>query len=994
MKKVFSSVYILLLFSFSICFSKVELVKDSRGTDFWFTFIPNYHNDWFDPSPTGRYSDSLYIFIAAEEETKGTIEYFDRFGNYYSKPFQISDPSQMYIFRIPSYNFALLGFNQSGYLANTGDNLVQTEKVVNTAFHVTSDKEVSVYGLSQGNKTSDAFLVLPTDVLSNRYFVLAYNSDGVKDDRNILRNQSTPSQFAIVAVEDNTQVTIYPKTPTFRYGNQTQRIVLNKGQVYLVQAQITDSNLNSDLTGTEIVASKPIAVFSGHQRATVPLSIRNPGREPSRDILIEQLPPVSTWGKNSIVVPFAKSQREIAAGTNIFRVLAAEDETDVIINGTKVATLNQGGFYEGILDKPYYISSDKPILVGAFKKTCGGDSIYLGDPFFAIMPPVEQYLDEYRVLNAQAFEFGVARVYQEQYVTVIIPKSKWDSFRIDGLSLSLADIVDVPTSDYVYANVRVSDGVHYLKADTTFGVVIYGYGNANSYGYIGGSNFLRLNFLEPQIQTLKTDSCFISKGIAFKNRPQDAPLNKFYIVDSLMQNCELYSFKNTGDTIFFGFRLIDIYQDGKYGIYVSDTMNLTSMVLEEWIPGFTVSLENQKPGELKIIKEAIATGKEFCFGVPLVNYGRFQQTITRMYLKNTQIIPKNFTPITLLPDGDKFVFNFCFTFNVDTSIVDTLVIENDCLGKNVLIVDVTFASDREPPRINIQKDSCLNYIELNISELQSTDKGLQEVKVIENNNCDVSINLKGNVANLVVRIIDFTKDTYFGIVAIDSAGNKIEYRDTIPGFTLSFTKEWENQIDVGRYFVGNLVCFDFPIYNYGNFPIQIDRVYFKGNSQFSVVPSNYPVLIQPKDTFQLTYCFNPTEFGYLKDTLVVEYEPFCKKFEIPFVGEGLEITLESNSKCNVKVSSKLSNLTNRVNRSNLYPNPTTGIIIFEPNDQNLGLNLIKIMDIQGTEILRQNIVIKQGDLLEIDVSKLPSGIYLICVMSENGNVFVTKFEKI
>ncbi|MEN9828120.1 MAG: hypothetical protein RJA11_736, partial [Bacteroidota bacterium] len=48
--------------------------KDSRGKDFWFTFIPNLHVN----SPT---TDSLYIYIAASEPTSGRLRYKGRNGN-------------------------------------------------------------------------------------------------------------------------------------------------------------------------------------------------------------------------------------------------------------------------------------------------------------------------------------------------------------------------------------------------------------------------------------------------------------------------------------------------------------------------------------------------------------------------------------------------------------------------------------------------------------------------------------------------------------------------------------------------------------------------------------------------------------------------------------------------------------------------------------------------------------------------------------------------
>lgn len=993
MKALLSILYIFVFVLNVSLFAKLEVIKDSRGTDFWFTFLPNYHNNWYSPDNRLKYGDSLYIFIASTEPTKGTIEYANRYGQYFVTNFEITDPSKMFIFRIPSYDFALLGYNVGGFIYDDPNSTIQTGKVVTNSFHITSEKEVSVYALSQANTTSDAFMVLPTDVLGNRYFILSYHSDGIYDFSG-QSGQSTPSQFAIVAVEDNTNVTIYPKDETYIYGKQVQRINLNRGEVYLVQANITRTNRNSDLTGTEIISSKPIAVFAGHQRATVPLKTREQvNASPSRDILIEQLPPVSTWGKNSIVVPFAKSSNEISYGQSLYRVLAAEDETDVIVDGVKVATLSQGSYYEGFLDKPHFIVSNKPILVGAFKKTCGAGQNYLGDPFFAIMPPVEQYLDEYRVLNAQASEIDKPKVYLEQYITVIIPKVSWESLKIDGLSLSLSDIVDVPGGQYVYANIRVSDGVHYLKADTTFGIVVYGYGAANSYGYIGGSNFLRLNYLEPQITTLQTDSCFIAKGIAFKRRPQDAPLSSFTIVDSLLWNCELYSFLNKSDTIFFAFRLKDNSQDGRFGVFVSDTMNLTSQVLDKWIEGFTFAIEGTKPGEIPIIKGEVAAGKAFCFDVPIVNHGFLPKVLPNVFLKNSKIYPKNYQPIEI-GSGEKHILNVCFSFSSDTTFIDTLIIENSCLSLNAMVINVVFVSDREPPRIFVSEDSCLQSIEINISDKLLTDKGLKEFLVEENKNCEVGVQTNyPNEVKAKLRILDYKQDTYFGIVAFDSAGNKVEFWDTIPGFTLTVGRDIEFPIDVGKHYIGTLFCDNFLLNNYGEFPIIIEKAFFQKNLEFSVKPSNFPLIIPPKSTVPLIFCCNPTSSGLLFDTLVIVYDKFCVEWKFPFVVEGKDIQLEGLSKCNVVVSSKITHLRNNSTKAELYPNPAQDILYLELNNKfKSDLELI-IYDLFGTKFFSSDIKVEPNSFVEINISEFVRGVYFLLVRI-NGEVQIFKFEKL
>ena len=998
MKKLFAILLFFLLFSLNRTFSKIDIIKDSRGTDFWLTFLPNYHNNYNATNTRLKYGDSLYIFIASKEPTRGKIEYKDQEGVPYVYEFEILDPSKMHIFSIPSYYFELKGFNLSGNLVDTNSSSIQTEKISPNSFHITTEKEVSVYALNQAVTTSDAFMVLPTDVLGKRYFILSYNSDGSFISPSIAVS-STPSQFAIVATEDSTYVSIYPTCETFRIGFRYQQVLLNRGDVYLVQARITQAYLNNDLTGTEIVASKPIAVFSGHQRATVPVNVRSQANDnPSRDILIEQMPPVSTWGKNSIVIPLAKSSNEASFGNNLFRVVAAEDNTDILVDGVKVTTLKQGGFYEGNLSRPYYISSNKPILVGVFKKTCGsGGTGSLGDPFFAIMPPIEQYMDEYRVLNSQAYEYladlgNYSKVYREQYISIIIPKVSWQSFRIDGASLALADIRDVPNSEYVYATIRVSDGVHYLKADTGFGVLIYGYGGANSYGYIGGSNYLTLNYLEPQITTLKVDTCFVSKGIAYKNRPRDASLKDFVIVDSLLINTELYQLEKHSDTVKFGFRLLDRFRDGRFAVYVVDTMNLESQLLVEWIKGFTLGNEGKMPGELITVSGETATGKEFCFDLPIVNYGIFSQNINAIYLKNTKIFPKDFVPQSVEP-LQKVNYQFCINFSGDTTIIDTVVIENECDKFPVASLKVTFATDKFPPKVLFNSDSCFHTIEVVVSDSLSFDKGLKSVEVVEQVNCITeTMNELPRKVRINVRILDVRKDAFIKIVSEDLAGNKIEYEKEIPGFTLSFPQDLEFPLYSGSYFVGDISCSDIPLFNIGKHTLIIEKAYFQRNFEFSVAPSYLPIVIPPKGKYNLRYCFNPLKSENVVDTLVVEYEPFCISFRIPFVGVGKTIELTTNSNCNVTVSSRISEKTNKSGTVQVFPIPISEILYVDISPHiDLSCQL-QIFDLLGSLVF-EKFVEKGAGLVELNLKNLSPGIYSLIIRTEDGVIKRTKFEK-
>jgi hypothetical protein len=962
---------LLVLIQTNIILSQIENNYDSKGTDFWLTFLPNFHQN---PN-----TDSLYIFITSSEPTSGTIEYRNRTGNSFIQPFTISDPTQIYVFKLKDSNFELLGFNEGGIIRSSN----QGESIALNSFHITSEKEITVYALNQAHYTSDAFMILPTDVLDKRYFILSYNSDGDGNAFGIYES-STPSQFAIVATEDSTSVTIYPSAETYVNGYSTQTINMNRGDVYLVQARIRPNQLRADLTGTEIISSKPIAVFSGHQRATVPVTL-NVG-SPSRDILVEQLPPVSTWGKNAIIVPLAKSRNENPYGNNLFRVLAAEDQTEVYIDGVRVTTLNSGGYYEGILNKAMFITASKPILVGVFKKTVGasGDT-RVGDPFFLVMPPIEQYMNNYRVINVQIYEGNVWPVYLEQYISIIIPKSHWQSFRLDGSPLLPGNIVNINSVDYVYAIISVTDGVHYAEADTTFGIIIYGYGNANSYGYIGGSSYLNLKYFEPKIKTLQTDSCFVSKGIAYKYGARDADLVDIFTVDSVTQNAELYNKTYSKDTIFYSFRLKDIYNDGSYGLFVVDTIGLRSPLFVEWVPGFTVCADGYRNAtNIPIIKDTTSVGKDICVAVNLENYGRFEQTITRAYLKNLGVTLGSITPFNVQPFS-KYKLTFCLNFNRDTTIIDTLIIENDCAERKALAVEISVLADKNQPKTFAEKDTCLKYIDWVFTDSLKLDKGLLRVEVLEKTNCNIDlVAFYPKKVAVRVNIISPFEDTFYHIVAEDSVGNSIEVSDTIPGFTLQIL-DFDNErvYDFGSLSVGYIICDTFLLYNYGNFTLTLENIEFERNIEFSIPPSQLPIVIPPKTSVPLFLCFNPSKADLFSDTL--KYTFLCSSINVPVQGEGEVIPLSGGTNCNVRLVTELQGAKNGIVSDDPFPNPAK-TIVYLPIPKGIEAPVtIELFNSIGRKISSTIIPTynSEASFVEIGISSLADGFYIISVKGSN-----------
>ena len=72
---------------------------------------------------------------------------------------------------------------------------------------------------------------------------------------------------------------------------------------------------------------------------------------------------------------------------------------------------------------------------------------------------------------------------------------------------------------------------------------------------------------------------------------------------------------------------------------------------------------------------------------------------------------------------------------------------------------------------------------------------------------------------------------------------------------------------------------------------------------------------------------------------------------------------------------------------NIYPNPASSSIKIESD----GFKKIKIFNVKGQTV--KKIAVKGQDVVEIDVTKLPLGTYLVEALDVNGNVKVGKFVK-
>jgi RHS repeat-associated protein len=408
-------------------------VADSKGTNFWLGFPGNLRQDGpFHPEPPP--DDEL--FISADQNTTGNVS-------------------------IPGTGYYAFFSVQAGTSTTVhlplGTDTQQGDGIDPFGIHVTSQSEVSVAAVSYLTATTDGFLALPTDVLGTQYLVMAYSGGTL----------FSGSQVDVVAASNTTTVTITPAVNTnFRTAGVPYTVTLQQGQIYQLRA-----NNPNDLTGTRISSNNPVAVYGGNQACFIPASSH------WANYIVDQMLPVSEWGKHFVTEPLATRLKG-----DLFRILASVDGTNVRINGTVVATLNKGQFYEQQqVTQASEITADQPVLVEQYSYSTGFDGVEPADPSMMTVPSVDQYLSSYTVTTPPTG-------FSENFVNVTVPAADVGQLTLDGSAVPASSFAAIGSGAYFGAQLSVTVGAHQLAAPQSFGAIAYGYNIDDAYSYPAGFN--------------------------------------------------------------------------------------------------------------------------------------------------------------------------------------------------------------------------------------------------------------------------------------------------------------------------------------------------------------------------------------------------------------------------------------------------------------------------------------------------------------------------
>ena len=237
-----------------------------------------------------------------------------------------------------------------------------------------------------------------------------------------------------------------------------------------------------DLTGSRVIADRPIAAFGGHVCAYVPFNVL------ACDHLEVQLPPVQSWGKQYVTKPMVDGS---VSGQNLVRIIAAFDGTAVTVDppqsGIGSGTLDASKWVEFLASTPFSVNASNSIMVAQYLlgQEFGNPKATRGDPAMTVLIPFEQFRSDYVFVAPNSYNVDTRG---QNYL--LITRTPGTNILFDGGPVSAMWQWVAGRELATYA---IQGGTHMVTGDSPFGVIVYGLGITTSYVYPAGLNFEQIS---------------------------------------------------------------------------------------------------------------------------------------------------------------------------------------------------------------------------------------------------------------------------------------------------------------------------------------------------------------------------------------------------------------------------------------------------------------------------------------------------------------------
>ncbi|XP_060706594.1 IgGFc-binding protein-like isoform X2 [Hemiscyllium ocellatum] len=360
----------------------------------------------------------------------------------------------------PAYTHSVaIAKNSTGMIVLNSTYMLLGNQMSRSTITVISSEEITLIALNGRSKTYDTFLTLPTTVLGTKYYIITYSVDSLYNMK----------QFAVVNSNEHVLITITVSgSVTF---NGTQYNDKESFSFIMEPNEAVQFQSNTDLTGTKVSSSKPVAVFSGDQCITVPPS--------NCDHIGENLYPVDKWSDSFIIFPLMKKKKE-----DLITIIASEPDTTVQVHtetGDNRLLLQESAHINVTVTGGVTLKSDKPIMVIYFFTGGSNPIVSTFDPFLLTVIPSIFFSNYYVFVTMQ-------RLFN--YLLVVSPGHNVANIDLDGRLLSTYPFEILHFAGFTGIRIYLGEtgGRHAISHPSVhFAIYIYGIGRAESYGYPMGN---------------------------------------------------------------------------------------------------------------------------------------------------------------------------------------------------------------------------------------------------------------------------------------------------------------------------------------------------------------------------------------------------------------------------------------------------------------------------------------------------------------------------
>ena len=437
----------------------------STGRDFWVTFMQNADAETAD-------NVKLKLEVIAIPTASGTISLTCGDGTPLVTGGSLSAGTP-YVYEIP---------------ADKRDKVYNTSSATKTSkgLHVeTTGTDIALYVRSkyvnsQALNSYDMSPVFPIKTLGADYVIQSYWED------------QTNTVMAVVATENDTKITIKPSCKTLNSDNTTwsaagttRMETLNKGQVYLLKGEsFAEDEPYTNIAGTTVGASKPVAVFNGGVIAFIP-----DGTGLSGDHIFEQALPVHAWGKRFVLMnmnAFPTGVYEKSSSPTEFIITAIYPDTKVYVDGEYLLTLQPGESTPTYDESttisvawngtPKMVQTSEPVSISGFMVNAQHNTyrntpsapkgIGIGEPSMVLIPDVTKGVSEMSYYCKDVNTGATTEHLNTHYANVIVKKSGVAGMRlhngtevvnISGNFTTLSQPFTGLSDEYAYARIQLTD---------------------------------------------------------------------------------------------------------------------------------------------------------------------------------------------------------------------------------------------------------------------------------------------------------------------------------------------------------------------------------------------------------------------------------------------------------------------------------------------------------------------------------------------------------